>query len=102
MPFDTAAWTRTLLQMAPDAKRVQVGVQRTWGLLDDREQLVDDGTGNPVPLATRLVHIAAGSLTGITDGTTITVGGVTYTVRGRPMPQENGELVSIMVTKVRT
>ena len=50
----------------------------------------------------RLCIVAAGSLTGVVDGATITIGGVAHTVRSRPMPRENGDLWAIMVTRVET
>lgn len=102
MAFDSGVWTASLLALAPDAKRVTIGALATWGVLDDDEQLADDGTGQPVTVRTRHVTIAAGSLTGLVDGATVSVGGVSYTVRGRPMPRENGELWQVRVTKVDT
>jgi|GEM_PF-3570625 hypothetical protein len=98
MPIDTAAWTRTLLQSAPDAKVIALGSQRTYGLLDDDEQMADDGTGQPVTVRTRQVTVAANSLSGVIDGASVTVGGTRYTVRGRPMPRENGDLWTFRVT----
>jgi DNA/RNA endonuclease YhcR with UshA esterase domain len=100
MPLDTLAMTRFAFQSAPDAKRVQVGAQRAWGVLDDDEQLVDDGTGEAVSVRTRAVHLANEAITGIVDGTAITIGGVVYTVRGRPMLRENGDVMTVRVTRL--
>lgn len=97
MAFDTARFTGRVLSLAPDKKRVAIGASSTWGLLDDDEQVVEDGTGSPVSLRTRQVTVAAGALSGVVDGARVTVGGVAYTVRGRPMPKENGELVTFRV-----
>lgn len=99
MPLDTVALTVMALRVQADAKRVQFGGQATWGVLDDDEQLVDDGTGQPVAVRQRAVHVATGSLTGLVDGSSLTVAGVAYTVRGRPMPRENGDLVTIRLAK---
>jgi hypothetical protein len=99
MPLDTLAMARFAFQSAPDAKRVSVGAQRTWGLLDDDEQTVDDGTGEPTTVITRAVHIATGSITGIEDGTAITVGNVAFTARGRPMLRENGDVITVRVVR---
>jgi hypothetical protein len=74
----------------------------TWGLLNDDEQIATDGTGDAVTVRERLCIVAAGSLTGVVDGATITNGGVAHTVRSRPMPRENGDIWAIMVTRVET
>jgi len=44
------------------------------------------------------VTVAANSLSGVIDGASVTVGGTRYTVRGRPMPRENGDLWTFRVT----
>ncbi len=98
MPFNTAAWTAMLLQTAPDAKRIVFGSLATWGVFDDDEQRIEDGTGEPVTIRTRQITIAAGSLPGLTVDATITIGGTPFTVRSRPMPKENGELWTVRVT----
>lgn len=99
MAFDTGIWTASLLTLSPDAKRVVFGSQVTYGLLDDDEQIVNDGTGSDVTVRTRQVTIAADSLAGLVDGSAITVGGVAYTVRNRPMPRENGDLWAVSVVR---
>lgn len=99
MPINTVALTQFVLRTAPDARVVTLGSQRTFGLLDDDEQIVEDGSGQPITVRTRSLHIAANSLTGVVDGATITVQGTRYSVRGRPMPRENGELWTIRLTK---
>lgn len=102
MPLPTLPWTATLLRLAPDAKVVTLGAKSTYGLLNHDEQIVDDGTGQPVPVSTREVVVAANSLTGLVDGATLVVGGTSYTVRGRPLPRENGDLWVVQVARVRT
>jgi hypothetical protein len=99
MPLNTRAMALMSFRLAPDGKRIAVGTQSTWGLLDDAEDMVDDGTGEPVTVRTRVVHFTVGTLTGVEDGTTMTVGTETYVVRGRPMPRENGDLLTVRVTQ---
>ena len=99
MPMDTRRMALNNFRLAPDAKRLTVGTAQTWGLLDDQEDLVDDGTGEPVTVRTRNVHFAAGTLTVVEDGTTILVGTDAYIVRGRPMPRENGDILTVRVAQ---
>jgi hypothetical protein len=100
MPLDTVAMVVTALRMQADAKRVTVGTASTWGVLNDDEQVGTDDAGQPVTQRDRTVHIAAGSLSGIVDGVTLTVGTTAYTVRSRPMPRENGDVWAIRLAKV--
>lgn len=100
MPLDTLAMTRMQLRLAPDAKVITLGAQSTWGLLNDDEAVTTDEMGQPITVRTRLVHVAANALSGVVDGATLKVAGTSYTVRGRPMPQENGDLWAIPVAKV--
>jgi hypothetical protein len=100
MPLDTVALTVSALRVQPDAKQITLGAGTTWGLLNDDEQIGTDENGRPVTQRDRTVFIAAGSLSGVVDGATITVGTVGYTVRSKPMPRENGDIWAVMVTKV--
>lgn len=99
MPLNTVAMTTTLLKLQPDAKLVAFGAQSTWGVLNDDETIADDGMGEPVTVRTREVYIARDALTGLVDGSAITVGGVAYTVRNRPRPMENGDLWRVAVVR---
>lgn len=109
MPLNTATLTVNALRTAPDALVVTLGSQTTYGVLNDEKQIVNDGTDD-VPVHSRELHVAAGSLTGVVDGTTITLrrvapvnsASVSYTVRNRPMPRENGDLWAIRLAKVET
>jgi len=98
MPFNPVTWTAMLLKTAPDSQRVVFGRLVTYGVLDDDEQLITDEMGQPVTVRTRQITIAATSLTGLQDGSTLTIGGTAYVVRGRPMPKENGDLWTVRVT----
>lgn len=95
--MDTKALARMQIRLAPDAKTVTLGSQVTYGLLDDDEQLATDEAGQPVTVRTRQVTVVAGTLTGVQDGATVVFGGATFTVRGRPMPRENGDLWTFRV-----
>ena len=100
MPMDTRALTAASLRMQADAKRITLGGQVTWGLLNDDEQVGSDENGRPVTQRDRTVFIAAESLNSLVDGATLTVGAVPYTVRSKPMPRENGDLWAVMVTRI--
>jgi hypothetical protein len=100
MPLDARALTTMLFRLAPDAKRVRLGAQHTMGVLNDDKQLGVDAMGQPVPIHDRTVFVTAGALSGVVDGVTLTVGGVPYTVRGRPMPRENGDVWAIALAKL--
>lgn len=101
MPINTAALTLMALRTAPDSKVVTLGAGSTYGVLNDDQQVVNDGAGEDVLAHSREVFVTANSLT-VTDGATIVIGGVSYTVRGRPMPRENGDLWAVRVAKVPT
>jgi hypothetical protein len=100
MPLDTLALTRMLFRTAPDAKLVTLGAQSTYGVLTDNKQIGEDGSGEPVTVHEREVFVAAGSFSAVNDGAVITVGGVAYTVRGRALPRENGDIWAIRLTRV--
>lgn len=99
MPVDTARHVRLMLRNAPDAKPVVFGSVSTYGTLDDDETPATDESGQPITVRTWQVIVAAGSLPGLRDGSSITVGGVRYAVRGRPMTRENGDLVAFRVVR---
>lgn len=99
MPLDTLALTRMALRTAPDSRPVVFGRLVTYGVLNDDEQMADDGTGTPITVRTREVFVVRDAFTGLADGSTLTIGGVPYTVRGRPRPRENGDLWAITVVK---
>ena len=99
MPLNTAALTLMALRTAPDSQVVTLGSSTTYGVLNDEQQVVNDGTGEEVLAHSREVFVTANSLT-VSDGATITIGGTSYTVRGRAMPRENGDIWAIRVTKV--
>ena len=108
--MNTTSLALAAFTLSPDAVVVTFGRQSTYGLLNDDKQIVQDGTGDDVTVHSRELHIVANSLTGITDGATVTVRrkaaatstAVTYTVRNRPMPRENGDLWAIRLAKVET
>lgn len=100
MPLDTLALVRMALQTAPDSKSVVFGSVSTVGVLNDDEQMADDGTGSPVSVRTREVFVVRDAFTGLVDGSTLSIGGVAYTVRGRPRPRENGDLWAITVARI--
>lgn len=100
--LDTLALTRMALQTAPDSKLVVFGRVSTYGVLNDDEQMADDGTGSPVSVRAREVFVVRDAFTGLVDGSTLTIGGVAYTVRGRPRPRENGDLWAITVARVES
>lgn len=100
MPLNTATLTLMALRTAPDSKVVTLGASSTYGVLNDDQQMGTDGSGEDVIVHSRELFVTAGSLTGIVDGATTVIGGVSYTVRGRPMPRENGDLWAIRVTRV--
>jgi hypothetical protein len=102
MPVTPATLTANALRLQADSKRVIIGSSVTWGLLNDDEQIGTDGAGESVTVRERLVFVASGSLTGVVDGATITIGGVNHTVRSRPMPRENGDLWAIVVARVES
>jgi hypothetical protein len=89
----------TAFRLAPDAKPVVLGASSTWGVLNDDEQIGFDETGRQVTQRERTVFVAAGSLSGVVDGATVTVGGVAYVVRSKPMPRENGDMWAIMLAR---
>lgn len=105
--MNTLALTATLFRMAPDARVVTLGSTVTYGAFTDDEQMGTDEMGQPVTVRTRLVHVPAGSLTGVVDGAvvnirpkgTTTAANVAYTVRGRPRPRENGDVWEISLSR---
>jgi hypothetical protein len=90
----------TAFRLAPDAKRLTLGSGATWGVLNDDEQIGIDEAGRAVTQRERTVFMAAGSLSGVVDGATLSIGGVAYTVRSKPMPRENGDIWAVLVAKV--
>lgn len=102
MPLDSLALTRLAFRTAPDAKVVTLGSSTTYGVLNDDKQIGTDGNGEDVTVHSREVFVTANSLTGVADGATLAVGGVSYTIRGRAMPRENGDIWAIRVAKVET
>lgn len=110
MAINTLTLTLAALRAQPDALVVTLGRQSTYGLLNDEKQIGSDGSGEEVTVHSRELFITANSLTSVVDGTTVTVRrkdaapstAVSYTVRGRPMPRENGDIWAIRLAKVES
>lgn len=102
MPMDTRALARMALRTAPDSVSVVFGSVTEPGVFNDDERIADDGTGEPVSVRTREVFVVRDAFPGLADGSTVTIAGVSYAVRGRPFPRENGDLWAIAVARLDT
>lgn len=105
MALDTRSLLVTQLRLAADACVVTLGAQSTYGVLNLGETLAEDPTGEPIDPRAAELHVAANTLTGVKDGTVLSVRrktdaprtAVSYTVLGRPRPRENGDVWAIRV-----
>jgi len=74
------------------------GAAATRCLFDDQGEILLDETGRDVPRRTRIAMIRTGSVTGLVEGSSVTVAGVTYQVR-RVLPMEDGLLTRVVITR---
>lgn len=74
------------------------GAQATRSYFDDDGVMMEDETGRDVPRRTRVAIIRTGSVTGLVEGSTVTVAGVSYQVR-RALPMEDGLLTRVFVAR---
>ncbi len=74
------------------------GAQASRCVFDDEGEVLLDETGRDVPRRTRVAIIRTGSITGLVEGSAVTVAGVAYQVR-RVLPMEDGLLTRVFVTR---
>ena len=91
--------TANQFRMTPGRERFAFGQQSTDCLFNDEGELLDDGTGQTVHRRTRVALIRTGSITGLSDGATVTVNGDAYQVRGPLLPMEDGLTVRVVLAR---
>lgn len=90
MAINTRLLAAKMLARTPDAKALVVGSVSVLCPMDDRQEIVEDGTGGGIKASEKAVLVAVGSFTTPTRDATVTYDGTAYTVRDT-MRQENGD-----------
>lgn len=99
MALNTAALAVKMLRRAPDAVQVVWGSLVTYGTFRAAGDL-EGVEGGFLPVTTRSLLLAANALPGLAQNATITIGGAAYKVTSPALPQENGDLVRVLVVPV--
>ena len=90
MAPNTKRLAALMLARTPDAKALVVGSTTVRVPMDDRQEIVDDGSGGGVKAAEKAVLVAVGSVPSVAREERVTYDGSPYTVRDT-FRQENGD-----------
>lgn len=96
MPAALVARHLDAMLRGPLADRFTFGAQATRCLFDDEAAVIEDETGRDVTRRLRVAMIRTGTITGLVDGASVTVGGVAYQVR-RVLPMDDGLLQRVLL-----
>lgn len=80
----------------PLSDAMAFGTQTTRCLFDDEAAIIEDETGRDITRRVRVALIRTGSMTGLVDGSTVTVAGTAYQVR-RVLPMDDGLLQRVLL-----
>jgi hypothetical protein len=99
MAPNTKRLAALMLARSPDAKALVVGSTTVMCPMDDRQEIVDDGTGGGIKASEIAVLVAVDSVTVPSREATVTYDGTSYSVRDT-MRQENGDYLRWMLVPV--